>query len=153
MPAITNLQDFPVCIVYRGSTQTIATGSTEVEIAWDSEETDSDVSNPTPMHDTSTNNGRIYTRTAGIYAFHVQIRWAVNATGERNITLKKNGNQIGRHNKESDNGADDLIMQAMVVNVMAADDYFSVSVTQRSGGDLLIRSGPAACRAAVWRIG
>jgi len=75
-----------MCQAHNDADVSVATG-TWVVIPLNTEDFDLVASGLSPMHDTSTNNSRIYARTAGVYSFSGQLTFESNATGVRNIAV------------------------------------------------------------------
>lgn len=128
---------FRGCLVYRSSAQTISTGST-TEVLFDAEEFDTD-----GIHSTSSNTGRLTVPT-GVTKVRLSFRtaFAANTTGSRTFSVYKNGSAVnyftGKHTETvtpTSSGAAAYVLNVPPITVVAGD-YFSLHVTQDSGGDL-----------------
>lgn len=76
----------PRLFVYQGTTGTTAgTSGTAALMLWDAEQWDAD-----SMHSTSTNTSRLNATTTGLYTVSVSVFWAANATGFREVEVRKN---------------------------------------------------------------
>jgi hypothetical protein len=76
----------PRLFVYQGTTGTTAgTSGTAALMLWDSEQWDTD-----SMHSTSTNTSRLNVVTSGLYDVKASVFWAANATGFRELEIRKN---------------------------------------------------------------
>tara|TARA_R110002020_G_scaffold105272_1_gene245702 strand:+ start:386 stop:1033 length:648 start_codon:yes stop_codon:yes gene_type:complete len=122
------------CRAYNNANISIANATTTA-VALNAERWDTDT-----MHDTSTNNSRITIKTAGVYVFDAQIRFADNTTGDRMIDIVHDGStEIARaiwHGTAGTNTVD--ARNLTVVYNMAVDEYVEMKVWQNSGGALNI---------------
>jgi hypothetical protein len=111
--------------------QTIS-NNTRTILLLNAEEFDTDT-----IHDTVTNSGRLTAKLAGKYIASASVRWASNATGDRLISIKKNGTTLVSENgNDSVDGNGVLITGSPVIVSLAANDYLEVEVFQDSGGNL-----------------
>jgi hypothetical protein len=134
--------------------QTIS-NNTDTMVTWDVE--DFDVGG---YHDNSTNNTRITIPSgkAGYYQINVTLGYAANATGQRCITLAKNGtNRAYNLNiiRAVNSGGYTSVFYSDVVYGAVAD-YFEISNFQDSGGNLNLignNGDPGACYFSFSLIG
>lgn len=92
------LKEPPGAYVYQGTVTSIANNASVGTVcAFDSEIYDSVQSGDSPMHNTTTNNHRVYIRTAGKYELSGQVQFAANATGLRvaRIIVNSGGSYSG----------------------------------------------------------
>ena len=122
------------CRAYNDANISIANATTTA-VALNAERWDTDT-----MHDLSTNNNRITIKTAGVYVFDAQIRFADNTTGDRMIDIVFGGStEIARaiwHGTAGTNTVD--ARNLTVVYNMAVDEYVEIKVWQNSGDALNI---------------
>lgn len=83
----------PAVRVYHNTTQSIP-NTTLTALAFNSERFDQASNVADTMHDTVTNNSRLTCRYAGIYQITVNVQWAGNATGIRDLEFDVNGAAI-----------------------------------------------------------
>ena len=133
----------PRCKVYQGATGTTAgTSGTAALMLWDSEQYDTD-----SMHSTSTNTSRIAINTNGLYEIKVSVFWAANATGFRDVEVRKNSaGAVG-----SGTGLDKFRNPATATlggwvggsleESLVAGDYIEFFALQTSGGSLATTVG------------
>lgn len=126
--------DRPGCKAYHSAAQSINT-ATATALAFDSEDFDSDA-----MHSTVTNNTRITIPTGkgGKYNVWGFNQWQANATGNRQLSVRKNGvatDLLLMFQVSLGGGAS--MMQSLAGELsLAAGDYVEMFVTQNSGGAL-----------------
>ena len=91
------------------------------------------------MHDNSTNNERltIVSGEDGIYLFGALITFAGSATGDRTITVRKNGSGIFTSQVASPTATASMVVVFPPLDLVATD-FIDLQVTQNSGGALLI---------------
>lgn len=137
----------PGCIVSRSTAQAITTGTGTV-IAF----TAADLRDTDAYHDTSTNPSRMTVPTGlgGLYAIQASLVFAANATGQRTISLQKNGttaltvaNDFPFANAGIATG-----MTQTVWALLSAGDYVEVNVFQNSGGNLNVTAAQASL---IWQ--
>lgn len=129
------------CLVYLDANQSIATSS-ETAINFDQESFDD-----LAIHDNATNNERL-TVPAGITRIRMtgQAIFAANATGQRTVSIRKNGSLftgggLGVDNNPIGTSTSRIPVSTGVITVVAGD-YFTLSCWQNSGGNLNV-SGEA----------
>jgi hypothetical protein len=107
-------------------------------IAWDQEQYDTDA-----MHDVSVNNSRITFNKAGKYSLVAQGWWTSNATGHREMGIRRNGSQLIAHTGSAAISGTRTYQNCSMVFEMAVGDYCEVVVVQTSGAALIfLRSEP-----------
>lgn len=91
-----------------------------------------------PMHDTTTNTGRLTVPAGGggFYAIGGQIEFASNATGRRGIQIRLNGTTIIAREESANLGANDHTCTVATVYQLVAGDYVELMGLQASGGNL-----------------
>lgn len=146
----------PRCSIYQGTAGTTAgTSGTAALVLWDTESA-SDGDTDT-MHSTSTNTSRVVATTAGLYRVDVSIYFAANATGYREVQLRKNaagnvasGTQIDQFRLAATPTGSGYCGGGKLVR-LAATDYIEAFVTQTSGGSLATVTGEAfSWLTAIW---
>lgn len=136
--AINYLLAPPRAFVYQGTTATTAgTSGTAAQVLWDSELFDTD-----SMHSTSVNTSRVTATTAGLYDVKTSCYWVANATGYRQIEIRKNsagsaagGTQIAQFRAATSPTSSAWVGGDVDVSLLAGD-YLECFVTQTSGGSL-----------------
>lgn len=90
-----------------------------------------------PMHDTTTNTGRLTVPSGGggFYAIGGCIEFASNATGRRGVQVRLNGTTVITR-IESSAFANDQAVTVGTVYQLAAGDYVELMGLQSSGGNL-----------------
>jgi hypothetical protein len=95
------------------------------------------------MHDVSVNNSRITFNKAGKYSIVAQGWWASNATGHREMGIRRNGSQLIAYTNNAAVSGTRTHQNCSMVFEMAAGDYCEVVVVQTSGAALIfLRSEP-----------
>ena len=97
-----------------------------------------------PMHDTSTNTGRITVPTGGggFYAIGGCIEFASNTTGRRGVQVRLNGLTVIAR-VEATAIAQDLPLSISTVYQLTAGDYVELMGFQSSGGNLNMQASSA----------
>ncbi len=129
--------------VYQTTTATTAgTSGVGALVSWDAEEFDTDV-----MHDLVSNPSRMIAKTAGTYDVKVSIAFVANATGWRQVEIRKNsagavgsGTQIAQFRVPATATLSGDSFGSVEV-ALAANDYLECFVTQTSGGSLATTVG------------
>lgn len=146
----------PRCSIYQGTTGTTAgTSGVAALVLWDTESA-SDGDTDT-MHSTSTNTSRVVATTAGLYLVTTSIYFAANATGYREVMLRKNsagsssgGTLIDQFRMPATPTGSGYCGGGKRVR-LAATDYVEAFVTQTSGGSLATVTGEAfSWLEAIW---
>jgi hypothetical protein len=111
------------------------TSSTYTNITWDSELIDN-----SSFHDNVTNNQRITVPTAGYYKFFIQLEYAANGTGERDIFYLLNATSGSGTivYKGPGSSVDNFSHQTTFILNLAANDFVIAQTYQTSGGALNI---------------
>jgi hypothetical protein len=124
------------CGLYTTSNKTIA-NNTHTAITWDAEYFDSG-----GYHSTSTNTDRITIPTgkSGYYLITAGIEIQSNATGFRNMYLRKNGSTMNvQFNKDNNvTGNQAPAFGVATIAYLVAGDYIDVTVVQNSGASLSV---------------
>lgn len=124
---------FVGCRVYLNSATQAIANNTNVAVAFDGENIDSD-----GFHDNATNNSRITIPTGmgGIYSLEAHVQWDINATGVRQAFWRLNGTTpISFAAGPPTNGAA-TVTASFTLWELAADDYVEFLIKQTSGGSL-----------------
>lgn len=93
-----------------------------------------------PMHDTSSNTGRLTVPAGGggFYAIGGQLEFAANSTGRRGIQIRLNGTTVIAKAEYGNQGANDHAIGIDTVYQLGAGDYVELMALQASGGNLNI---------------
>lgn len=121
------------CSAYHSTTQSLTTG-TPAAMNFDSEDFDVGA-----MHDAVTNNNRVTipANNAGIYLLVGGSTFAANATGFRELALRKNNATVVQEAIVAVNSGTQLTtFQVVAVVSLAAADFIDLVATQNSGGAL-----------------
>lgn len=128
----------PQVYAYQTATTNFATSGTYALVAFDTEIYDTDT-----MHDLVTNPSRIICQTAGKLRFGGQMTFAANATGVRQLSIRKNaagsvvgGTQVGSMTMPAVSGSATTVMIEPFLIPMSIGDYIEVFGNQTSGGAL-----------------
>ncbi len=119
--------------VYSSATLSVANNTATI-VPYNQERFDTD-----NMHDTVTNTGRIVVQAAGKYLVGANIAWAINGVGDRYVRILLNGATPIASDRRA--FASNVIQTHQNVNTIydcVVGDYFTVEVTQTSGGALLV---------------
>lgn len=144
--AINFLKSPPFCVLRKTSTQATS-NTTWTAISWDIEDIDSD-----GAHSNVTNNTRYTSQTDGWYLVVAQLHWTANATGHREIRIRKNANNsdfYGWNAMYANDGAEAADIQTSAYIFLAVGDYIEVMGWQSSGGSLSTFNDGADCRFEV----
>lgn len=124
------------------STGPSLTNATATLLSWDTEEI-----NTNTMHSTVTNTSRLVATTAGRYLVIAQAGFASNATGARQVNVRKNaaGSSAGgtglTSNTCSSVMASNVVAASTFSTFLNAADYLEMFATQTSGGALAVNQG------------
>lgn len=139
----------PRCSCYQGSAQTLST-ATGTAINMDTEIYDIVQSGDTASHDTSTNNTRLYCRTAGKYEVAGQVQFNSNATGVRVAMIRLNaagsysgGTALVQNTQGALSGGSTSAACIPTEVELAVGDYIELFGYQTSGGNLALATGQA----------
>lgn len=93
---------------------------------------------PNNMHDTATNNTRVYLPDAGLYLCTGQVQFAPNTTGIRRARFRVNGGpSFGEFQDSAPNGTNNARLLPVGQRRFAAGDYIELVAYQTSGAALL----------------
>lgn len=142
--AVTFLSDVPRVSCYQGATGTTAgTSGTAALMLWDSEQYDTD-----SMHSTSTNTSRVTINTTGLYAVSVSVFWAANATGFRDVEIRKNaggavgsGTGLAKFRAAATATLGGWVGGTCYLPLVGGSDYIECFALQTSGGSLATTVG------------
>lgn len=120
-----------ICVVTGNSTQSLANG-TYTDLTWNT-----NLSDPTRLHDTTSNTNNIYIKTTGWYEVKAQVLFATNGTGARLLRLKQNGSAMDRTlaSVGPAAGTDCFVFTSRVIYLVSGD-FVAVEASQNSGGAL-----------------
>ena len=128
----------PMARAFHNAAQSVA-NNTVSTLAFNSERYDTDT-----IHDNSTNSERLTCKTAGKYGIWVNIRWASNATGVRDLSLVLSAGPTTIANVNQDSNDTGVHSMSLYTEyVMAVNEYVTVAVFQDSGGALNVDSASA----------
>lgn len=124
----------PGARVYHDAAQAIVTATGTV-LAFNSERWDTDA-----IHDLVTNNSRLTCKTAGKYAVLANVAFGTNATGHREVYIRKNGVTIVAYATVPAvaTAGSNTLLPVSCAEDLAVDDYLEVVVWQNSGGSINI---------------
>jgi hypothetical protein len=124
-----------ICRVYNSAAISHTTSGTFQALTFDSERFD-----PSGMHSTSSNTSRITVPRAGKYLIGATIRFALSATGARQVRLRVNGaTTIAQCNTAAYSGLE-MVLNISTVYQLAANDYVEVLAWQDTGGALNLQA-------------
>lgn len=127
------------CQVYHSANQSTSHNIGYV-VQFDSERYDSVSANP--MHSTSTDNERVYIRTAGIYIITFVGAFAANGTGGRQILIRKNGKEfIAGVHRGATSASFETGLSVTTQEWLEAGEFLTVDAKQSSGGALNLLGG------------
>ena len=135
--AISELQSPPRCRAYQSAAQTLTT-AVSAAVTLDAEDIDTEA-----IHSTVTNNSRMTIVTAGRYRVMAGVTFSSNATGYREVLVKKNGTTVFYiRSATTSAGAPCLTTTDEVL--CSAGDYIEMYALQTSGGNLNLGTGSSA---------
>jgi hypothetical protein len=141
--------DPPRCAVYQTAGTSLTT-ATQTLVAWDAETYDSDA-----LHSVVSNTSRLSAVGTGLYDFRCSLSFTSNATGLRQLMVRKNaagatggGTQvwIGTFSALAINS--NAVTVALDVQ-LTSGDYLEVFAYQSSGGSLSLQSGASVTFASM----
>lgn len=137
--------------VYKSADQSIATGSPEVLLTFDSEYYDT-----ASMHDTVTNNSRLVAPVTGVYDLSVSVSFAAQSTGNRYFLVRKNaagspagGTLVMLETQAATVSPTSSVMGNSQKVYLNAGDYVEVFAYQNSGGNLNVSGGVGTTQASL----
>ena len=133
---------FVGCLATTNGAQTLANG-TETIVTFATEEYDTD-----GFHSTATNTGRITIPAGkgGKYLFTLMLRFASNATGQRNAKIFKNGSELPSIFRNILGGTTEQIFTSSWQMNLVATDYIEIKALQSSGGNLDLEGQTSQCQ-------
>lgn len=120
--------------VHNSANQSCA-NNTETLLTWDTEDWDTN-----NLHSTSSNTSRLTCQVAGKYLVCGTIEFAENATGFRQVAVRKNGTDQG-YTTTPGTATDTADVTFLYILDLAVNDYVEVTAMQNSGGALNVDSG------------
>lgn len=142
--AINFLLNPPAAHIYN-SANISCTTATQTLMTFNSESYDTDTDSP--MHDTSSNNSRLYLNTTGLWTICAGLTFASNSTGRRSLRVEMNAGGTsggGTLNREVINAAatsDTTMVTVTFDRRYTAGDYIEMYALQASGGNLNANGG------------
>lgn len=128
------------CLLWRQSNQSIATASeTAIQFATGTGSGGGtpEVSDPSSLHDLSTNNTRITIAVAGKYMIGGEASFAASTAGtQRYVRITVNGSSIFRQSVPVAPASVTLTMNVGGLYPLAASDYVEIKVYQDTGGNI-----------------
>lgn len=136
----------PQLFTYQNTPQAALVTSTSTLITFDTNVTDNDPNGS--MHSTTTNPSRIIPKTAGYHEIIWTVTFVSNATGGRQIDVRKNaagnaagGTRVNLVAQMAANGLVTVVQLTGVVQFNGSTDYVEVFGFQSSGANLALSSG------------
>ena len=128
-------------------TQVTTNNGVQATLSWGVEDDDA-----ADMHSTTTNPSRINIPVGGVYEIDVLVRWQApaNTVGDRIVSVRTNGGGAGAKASQFNQfpaGFETPLSDQMRLQ---AGDFVEVTVSQQSGGDLLV--GGSGTHVALTRI-
>ena len=119
------------CRVYDDAAQTLTSSGTlyAVDFAHESWDTHK-------MHDTSTNNSRVYIPVSGWYQISGNVSFAANATGARTVGLRVDGSTYIAITRTQTDASLTVPVNVNTTYYCTAGQYIEVMAQQHSGGSL-----------------
>lgn len=118
----------PFCTAYSEVTQEIADG-TPVAVAFEAEQYDTDW-----LHDLETNNSRLTAPITGTYRVSGFVEYEANATGYRELYIRKGGSSIFGLNRVPSLGGSVTTPVFVAADVYLADNEYVELVTKHTAG-------------------
>lgn len=142
----------PRCMATETAGQSIPNNSDTV-VSFPGEVYDVVQSGDSPMHDNTTNNSRVYIRTAGKYSLIGSVSFSSDATGIRRITIRKNGaTTLVQTTSTPVSGASTTIQVGPIILDLVAGDYVELLAFQNRGSALSLNAsapGPSFLQATL----
>lgn len=139
--------------VYNSANISISNNS-NTALTFDSERFDSDPNGG--IHSTGSNTSRLTCQTAGAYIVGGNVSWAANATGTRQLQIRKNGTTVIAFEVRASVGAGtNTVMHVATPGpvVLAATDYVELMAYQDSGGALnALVAGDYSCEFGMVKV-
>lgn len=125
----------PSCRVYNNAAISVENDG-PVALTFNTERWDTD-----DMHSTVSNTGRLTCATPGIYHVYGSIRFASNNTGNRFVSIRKNGSETWASNRVMAIQQGKVTMVSVATEVLLdTGDYVELLAYQSSGGALNVES-------------
>lgn len=143
--AINFVANPPLALLFQSTAQTI-NNTTNTAITFDST-----VSDTYGGHSNTTNNSRYVAQVAGWYRIIGTITWAANNTGDRTISIAKNGSVIGYFGQGVPAAGLGVNPQVNVNGLVQlnAGDYVEIDTYQDSGAGVATKANGSSM-AVVW---
>jgi hypothetical protein len=137
----------PTARVTHNANQAIPGNAAVTVLAFNTERFDSGT-----LHDVAANNTRITAPVAGIYLVTANITWEANATGARELNIRRNGTTNVARVVQPGDAVNTTDQEAATLVKLAAGDYVEVALRQNSGAPLNVLTAPEFSPelAAVW---
>jgi hypothetical protein len=119
------------CRVYDDAAQTLTVSGTLYAIAFAHERVDT-----SQMHDTVTNNSRVYVPVAGWYLAAAEVEFAANSTGVRGVYIRVDGTTYIAGQRLSATSAGVSTLSVATLYYLTSGQYLEVVALQTSGGAL-----------------
>lgn len=133
---VSDSQLMPAVRAFHNASQSIP-NSTLTALAFNSERFDVASGASSTQHDTVTNNSRLTCRFAGKYLIVTNVRFAINASGVREVGIRLNGaTMLADEVQTSSGGGTTTILTVTTLYDLAVNDYVETVVNQTSGGAL-----------------
>lgn len=111
---------------------------------------DINLTDPTGLHNITSNNSAIYIKAAGWYQIQAQVQFATNATGYRYIRFLKNGSILDRTTATvAGSSVINAYTSSSILEYLLPGDYIEVQAYQNSGGALAVRLNESAFSIAL----
>lgn len=137
---LTFLQNPPRCRVYQTTGTSLANNAATV-LNFDTESWDTD-----NMHSTTSNTNRITASTPGLYKVTGRLVLTDNTVGDRFVSIRKNGTEIGRDEGPHDAGTGNLWSGLVTDEVyLAVGDYIDLAGYQNTGAAVTSGAGTNNC--------
>jgi len=92
------------------------------------------------MHQATAQPTRLIAPVAGIYRVDARSRWAIDAQGDRGLTVNRNGTSVAANFRPAASGIQTGVEISTLVQ-MAAGDYVQVAATETSPGTPVVVGG------------
>lgn len=123
-------------------------GQTVTNVTWEAVSFDAEDYDTNALHDGGSNPSRLTAKTDGWYLVFGQVEWDTNATGRRNLQIRKNdttsdatGGSRWAYDSAEPAGADETYQQIFSSLYLSVNDHVRMFAYQTSGGGLAINPG------------
>ena len=134
------------CQLRKSADQNI-TNNTLTTLTFDAEDFDTN-----SYHSLVTNTERITVPSTGYYLVNLQVMFATNTSGYRQIGLFKNGTRLNYQNAFATNGSTEAINVFNLMLSLTASDYLEIKVIQNSGGGVFVYGDNTNTRGTLFGI-